>query len=145
MLGRAIFRKLQGERKQTKLLVNHTGRGLAVRILQLQVVLLTLICTAALLGWGWRFSQAACWGGVCAIIPFAIFARLAFALTGARAAQLTIRAFYLGEALKILTSLSLLVVGLAVLRLNAESLLISFALTLVPVWVGPLILKTTNK
>ena len=118
---------------------------MAERILQIQLGVLLLTFLVAWGGFGWEYGIAAAWGSLWAIIPFSIFARLAFAMTGARMAQITVRAFYLGEALKLLSGLTLLVIGLAILRLNAEPILISFVLTQVPVWIGPLFLITTKK
>lgn len=140
-----IMRGFQGERKQSKRLDNHAGKKLAERILQFQLMVLMLTSLVAWVGFGWEYGIAAAWGSLCAGIPFYIFARLAFAMTGARMALITVRAFYLGEALKLLSGLSLLVIGLAILRLNAEPILISFVLTQIPVWLGPLFLKTTKK
>lgn len=136
-----FLRCRQGNKKQPGSLVNTTGRQLAERILQLQLIVV-LICTLISFWVGWKHGLAASWGGLSACSSFVIFSRFAFYTTGARMSQLTVRAFYLGEALKIFTSLILLVVGLALLRLNAEPLLISFVLTQAPVWFGPILFKT---
>lgn len=145
MLINYLMRRRQGNNKQTNRLENHSGKRLAERILQIQLGVLLLTSLVAMAGLGWDYGKPAAWGGMCAVIPFFIFARLAFAMTGARMAQITVRAFYLGEALKLISSLILLVVGLAILRLKAEPLLISYVLTQIPVWLGPLFLKPTKK
>lgn len=145
MLLTLFLRGKRGDKKKSNRLENHAGKKLAERILRIQLGVLLLTATVAMVGFGWEYGLGAAWGSLCACIPFLIFARLAFVMTGARMAQLTVRAFYLGEALKLISGLILLVIGLAILRLKAEPLLISYVLTQVPVWLGPLFLKTTKK
>ncbi len=142
MLGRIFLRKKQAENKKSILLQIEIGKQLAERILQIQIIVVLLTSLVVWFVSDYINGIAAAWGGFSAIVSFRIFARLAFSISGARMAQLTVRAFYLGEALKLVTGLTLLVVGLAILRLQAEPLLLSFVLTLVPVWFGPLFLKT---
>ena len=141
MLSALILRDRKNGKSKSSSLVNLDGKRLAQKIIRLQLGVMLVLAVIAF-GFGWNYALGSLWGSLCSMIPFIIFAKLAFSMTGARMAQVTVRAFYLGESLKILSGLILLVVGLAIFRFKAEPLLISFALTMVPVWFGPLFLKT---
>ncbi|MCM2678117.1 ATP synthase subunit I [Echinimonas agarilytica] len=142
MLSSLLLKQQLGTKATRASLINAAGRRLAKTIILIQIIVIALACAVSLIGIGKNAAIAAFAGGISALVPYAIFAKLAFSLTGARMAQNTVRAFYLGESVKIFSSVIFLVVGLAIFRFNAELILIGYVIAMVPVWLGPLFLKS---
>lgn len=77
------------------------------RLLVAQLMICVLIALVLLLTWGRKEALSALLGGLVAIIPTALFARKLFRYQGARAARQIVKGFYVGEALKIVTTIGL--------------------------------------
>jgi ATP synthase protein I len=84
----------------------------------MQIILVALL---SLFFWIWKGSNAAysaILGGVTAILPNFYFARRLFVQTGAQAAKKIIRAFYRGEAIKLLLTAALCLLILKWIRVS---------------------------
>ncbi|GGA65319.1 hypothetical protein GCM10011369_03450 [Neiella marina] len=121
--------------------IQSAGLNLARTLVRAQLVVAVAIIALGL-GFGVQQAIAAGLGCSAALIPYTLFVYLAFAFSGARMAQATVRAFYLGEAIKIFSSVIILVVALLLFRPHAEWVMLAYGACMVPVWLGPLFLKT---
>nr|WP_019215647.1 ATP synthase subunit I [Legionella tunisiensis] len=72
-----------------------------------QLATSVVIALAFLLTFGTNEAISAILGGLVAVIPSALFAKKLFHHQGARAARQIVKSFYIGEALKILSSVIL--------------------------------------
>lgn len=112
----------------------------AARHMQLIQLAIALLCAAvAGMGFGMTAAWSALLGGAICIIPNGIFAHLALRHAGARAARQIARAFYLGEALKLILTGVLFALVLAALPVVAPAVLASFILCLQAQWFAPLL------
>lgn len=141
MFSFLLLREGRPASKRRMLPMQIAGLNLAKKLLRAQVVVAVAMTLLALV-LGPQQAMAVAMGCAAALIPYALFVYLAFAFSGARMAQATVRAFYLGEAIKIISSVVILVITLLLFRPYAEWVLVAFAVTMVPVWLGPLFLKT---
>ena len=124
--------------------LNAPARRAAQRLLLIQCAI-ALLCAGVALFWsGLAAAGSALLGGAICIIPNGIFAWLALRHAGARAARQIARAFYLGEALKLILTGVLFAAVLVLLPVVAPAVLVSFIVCLQAQWFAPL-LFTGNK
>nr|WP_302473904.1 ATP synthase subunit I [Legionella sp. PL877] len=83
-------------------------------------------------------AMSAMLGGLVAIIPAALFARKLFRYQGARAARQIVKGFYLGEALKILSSIILFILVFLLFSLDPIAFFFTYILVLMTHWFAPL-------
>lgn len=104
----------------------------------------TLLVAAVL--YGWRGPVSGCsglCGGLIAWLPNVYFAHKAFRFSGARAAQNIVRAFYAGEAGKLILTAVLFTLAFVVVKpLDAPALFGGFVLALSVGWFSPLLMRT---
>lgn len=81
-------------------------------------------------------------GGVAVFIGNSYFVYKAFSKSGANANKQVVKAFYLGETLKIVISISLLVIGFVSLVGNEIYVLMGYVMALLLQWITPAIVKT---
>lgn len=83
---------------------NQQGIYGARRLHRAQLILVILFTMLALVLSGKQLAVSALLGGMTSIVPSAIFARMVFAIQGARKARQIVNRFYKGEAIKIAMS-----------------------------------------
>lgn len=119
--------------------LNAPARKSARQLLLIQA-LIAVACALAAFGLsGSKAAASALLGGAVCIIPNGIFAWMALRHAGARAARDIARAFYLGEALKLILTGALFAFVLVALPVHAPAVLISFILSLQAQWFAPLL------
>lgn len=118
--------------------VTRSARTIAYRLVALQAAVVIIITL------GWRFSSAiaalsAFLGGAACVIPNFFFARYLFSTTSARAAKKIIKAFFLGELVKLALSAVLIVlVLLFVPVISLVPLIVGFAGAQFGFWLAPI-------
>ncbi len=80
-------------------------------------------------------------GGMIGVIPALVFAHKAFQYAGARQARQVVRAFYLGEALKLVLTLVFFILVFGLTTLNPKAVLSGYGVALVTHWVSLVIVK----
>ena len=140
MFGSFILREGRS-RSDSKRQMQEAGKRLGLTVVRIQLLVLAAMVSLAM-GFGMEQALSALMGSLASIVPFTLFVYLAFAFSGARLAQTIVRAFYLGEAIKITSSLLLLVLALLLFKTHAEWVLVAFVVTMIPILIGPLFLKT---
>lgn len=109
------------------------------RLLQIQLLISVLISLILLAIWGAKEAFSAMLGGLVVIIPSALFARKLFYYQGARAARQIVRGFYIGEALKILTSIALFALIFITCNITPFAFFFTYIVVLMNHWFAPLI------
>ncbi|MFA5959644.1 MAG: ATP synthase subunit I [Tatlockia sp.] len=109
------------------------------RLLEIQCIISAIIALVLLLAFGIQAAFSALLGGMVAIIPIALFARKLFYYQGARAARQIVKSFYIGEALKMLLSMTLFILVFTLLRINPLAFFITYIVVLMCYWFAPLI------
>lgn len=108
-------------------------------LIELQAVL-TGLCSLGFLTFSGKLQAlSAIIGGLIAIIPNMLFARKLFQYQGARAAGQIVKGFYLGEAIKFLSTLVLFALVFKYLRTYPLALFTTYILVLMTHWFSPLI------
>ncbi|ARU59603.1 MAG: F0F1 ATP synthase subunit I [Pseudomonadales bacterium] len=120
--------------------VSHIRRPPIERVIIVQVIVVAVVSLA----FGFRGEvsfYSAVLGGCIFVIPNAYFAFKAFAHNGARAAQQIVKAFYTGEAVKlILTAVAFTMVFVLVKPLDVFALFLTFFISLMTNWLTPWVL-----
>eukprot|EP01012_Entosiphon_sulcatum_P034519 TRINITY_DN43793_c0_g1_i1.p1 TRINITY_DN43793_c0_g1~~TRINITY_DN43793_c0_g1_i1.p1 ORF type:complete len:113 (+),score=8.38 TRINITY_DN43793_c0_g1_i1:44-382(+) len=83
-------------------------------------------------------AMSACLGGMVAIIPSALFAIKSFQYQGAKAARLIVKSFYLGEALKIISSALLFAMVFCLFKITPLVFFCTYTMVLMICWFAPL-------
>ena len=121
-------------------LVKRTRR-VAFRVVKIQLA--ALVVAAVFAGFIDRTTSLSVFvGGMICVIPASYFAFKAFSVVGAIQAQQVVKAFYLGEAVKLLLTVALFVVAFKWLPIAAPPLLIGYFITLCANWLATGLLKT---
>ena len=115
------------------------GFSAVKRLLKVQLLVSVLISLGLGLIFSKREALSAMLGGLVAIIPSALFARRLFRHQGARAAQQIVKGFYLGEALKILSSVFLFAMVFLLFRISPLAFFLTYIVVLMSYWFAPLI------
>lgn len=113
-----------------------SARAIAYRLVGLQALIVVIMAL------GWRISGptaalSALLGGAACVLPSFFFARYLFSTTSARAAKRIIKAFFLGELVKLALSAVLLVVVLLFIPVSLVPLLVGFAGAQFGFWLAP--------
>ena len=80
-------------------------------------------------------------GSLIVVLVNFVFATIVFRKSGAQAALEIKRAFAIGESVKLMLTILLLVIAFNVLPVHAGSLLIGFVVIVLSQWFAPLIIK----
>lgn len=109
------------------------------RLLKVQLIASVLISLVLGLIFGQKEALSAMLGGLVAIIPSALFARKLFRHQGAQAARQIVKGFYLGEALKIVSSVILFTLVFLYFKLTPLAFFFTYIVVLMSYWFAPLI------
>jgi len=122
--------------------INQAGKRLAKAIFQIQLGIWGIVSVIALVSWSKETALASSLGALTAIIPQRFLSLLAFAFGGARAARYSVRALQFGESVKMLLTMVMLILIFTFSGVEPRVVLLSYIIVMLPVWFGPLILKT---
>jgi ATP synthase protein I len=130
----------QNETNQVGYLKNTKRSIVRPPVMRLVVTQLMLTVTVGILFLtkGTTSAYSALLGGLIFALPNAYFAQKAFAHSGARSAQLIVKSFYMGEAVKlILTAVLFTIVFVSVKPLDVMALFLTFFVILMSNWLTP--------
>jgi ATP synthase protein I len=111
------------------------------RFLIVQLIVIGLATIITLLIYGLHEALSAWLGGMVAFIPFIIFAKKAFQYQGARAAKKIVKNFYIGEFLKIISSILLFILVFWWYKVAALVFFLTYIAVIVTHWFAPLFIN----
>ncbi|HFB63910.1 MAG TPA: F0F1 ATP synthase subunit I [Aeromonadales bacterium] len=119
------------------------GKKVAFKVVLYQFVAVVVVATITL---AIKFNVGLSFfiGGMINVVPAYVFAHKAFQYAGARQARQVVRAFYLGEALKLVLTIVFFIVVFMFTTLNPKWILFGYGVALVTHWVSLVILKNNN-
>ncbi|MBA2657282.1 MAG: ATP synthase subunit I [Tatlockia sp.] len=109
------------------------------RLLKTQLITSLLISLAFFIFSGKREGISALLGGLVAVLPSMLFANKLFRYHGARAAQQIVKSFYVGEALKILSTAILFSLVFIFYKVAPLAFFFTYIVVLMNFWFAPLI------
>lgn len=109
------------------------------RLLKTQLFTSILISLVFFLFFGKREGISALLGGLVASLPTVLFAKKMFHYQGARAAGQIVRAFYVGEVLKLLLTAALFTVVFLLYKIAPLAFFSTYIGVLMSYWFAPLI------
>ncbi|MBA2652928.1 MAG: ATP synthase subunit I [Tatlockia sp.] len=109
------------------------------RLIKTQLFTSVLISLAFLLLSGKKEGISAILGGLVAIVPSILFANKVFRYQGARAAREIVKSFYVGEALKILSTAVLFSLVFVFYKIAPLAFFFTYIVVLMNYWFAPLI------
>lgn len=118
------------------------GRKQAYKMVLLQLgISIALVLIGLLISW--QVSMSLGVGSLIVIVAHFVFATIVFRKSGAQAAEAVQKAFKIGESLKILLTIGLLIFAFTVLPVHPPSLLIGYVVIVLSQWFAPLIIKSS--
>ncbi|GLP97663.1 ATP synthase subunit I [Paraferrimonas sedimenticola] len=118
------------------------GRKSAYRMVGVQAIAVALVSLGFFVLLGKHAGVSALWGGIIVVLPNFIFATLAFAYSGARAADKVIKTFYWGEALKLMLTMALFSAAFITMKdIGFMPLFVCYICGLIVQWTAPLYFK----
>lgn len=118
------------------------GRKQAYKMVLLQLgISVALVLIGLLISW--QVSMSLGVGSLIVIVAHFVFATIVFRKSGAQAAEAIQKAFKIGESLKILLTIGLLIFAFTVLPVHPPSLLIGYVVIVLSQWFAPLIIKSS--
>ncbi len=117
---------------------NTCGFGSVKQLLKVQFIM-SLLISSGLLLYDKQEAWAALLGGIVAIIPSYLFAAKLFQSQGARAAREIVRGFYIGEALKIFSTIILFTLAFSLFKIAPLPFFTTYIVVLMMHWFAPLI------
>ena len=120
-------------------------RNYAFKLIAIQAAIVTILSLAFLLI-SFKNAYSFFLGGFSCVLPSIYFARKLFAYIGARMAKQAIRAFYLGELIKLLMVAILSILILNFIPINPFVYFTGFILAQVAFWLAPnfMLCRTTK-
>ena len=118
---------------------NQRGLKGARRFLVCQLGVTMLLASFAILLLGTTAAISAILGGTVSIVPNAFFARQSFRYHGAHAAKQIVNSFYLGEAVKIVLSITLFIVVFKFFKIVPLIFFAVYVVVQMVFWLAPLI------
>lgn len=118
---------------------NRNVRGVK-KLLAVQLLLCLLVTIVVLISFGEHQSLSALLGGLVAFLPSMLFARKCFRYQGARAARQIVRNFYVGEFLKIFSSILLFTLVFILYEVAPLAFFLTYIAILMTHWFAPLII-----
>lgn len=109
------------------------------RLLKAQLFTTALISLVFSLVVSKNHGISALLGGLVAIVPSALFAKSMFRYQGARAARQIVKGFYIGEALKILSTAVLFTLVFVLYKVAPLAFFFTYIVVLMTHWFAPLI------
>lgn len=110
------------------------------RLLTIQLVLCILVSLSVWLLLGRHQAVSVLLGGIVAWLPSAIFAKKFFHYQGASAAKKIVKSFYIGEFLKIISSVILFTLVFLLYEVNPLAFFLTYILVVFTHWFSPLII-----
>lgn len=104
-------------------------------LLAFQLIIIIIFSIFFWFGYGNEAGLSSLFGGIIAIFPNLLFALIYFRYSGAMAAKKVVQSFYLGEILKLLTTLILFTVVFQWSKLKALPLFVVYIVTLMTYWL----------
>jgi len=117
------------------------GYQQAKRLLMIQLVLVILVAAIGLLK-DFQISIALLSGGIVVLLSNLYFVRKAFSHAGAQETKQVLRAFYLGEAVKIMMLAGLIAIAFKLLPGFEIYVLVGYVIALLTQLLAPVIIKT---
>lgn len=94
---------------------------------------------------GKKEAASALLGGVVVILPSGLFAGKLFQHQGAQLARQIVKSFYLGEALKILSSVALFTLVFRLFKISPLAFFFTYIVVLMNHWFAPLIFANEQR
>ncbi len=113
----------------------------AKQLLLLQFVLVLIVASLGLLK-EFKIAVALLSGGITVIIANLYFVIKTFSHAGAQASKQVLRAFYMGEAVKIIILAGLIAIAFKLLPGFEVYVLVGYVVALLTQWLAPVIIKT---
>ncbi|KTD17945.1 ATP synthase subunit I [Legionella jordanis] len=110
----------------------------ARHLLLAQLAICLAVAFCLLLFFGKKEAISAFLGGVVFIIPSALFAGTLFRYQGARAARKIVKSFYVGEALKLLSTIALFTLVFMSFKIAPLAFFFTYIVVLMTHWFAPL-------
>lgn len=121
-------------------MANRSPHMAVIRRLLLFQMSIAVLFPLVMLPFGTNAALSAAAGGLASLIPNLYFAYRTFRYSGARSAQMILRSFYSGEAIKlVMTALIFAVVFKYLKTLNVAALFGGFIMVQMAVWLTPLL------
>ena len=121
-------------------MANRSPHMAVIRRLLLVQVLVAAVFPVVMLPFGTNAALSAAAGGLASLIPNLYFAYRTFRYSGARSAQMIVRSFYSGEAVKlVMTALIFALVFKYLKTLNVAAMFGGFIMVQMAVWLTPLL------
>lgn len=121
-------------------MANRSPHMAVIRRLLMVQLLVAVLFPLVMLPFGMNAALSAAAGGLASLIPNLYFAYRTFKYSGARSAQMILRSFYSGEAIKlVMTALIFAVVFKYLKTLNVAALFGGFIMVQMAVWLTPLL------
>ena len=117
------------------------GQKTALLIVATQASVVTLASMVALF-WGIDVAYSVLIGGLIHVLPSLYFAIKVFKHAGAQAARQVVRAFYLGETLKIVFTIGLFIVVFMWIPVVVSACLVGYVLSVLMQMTTPFVVKT---
>ncbi|BDM66196.1 ATP synthase subunit I [Shewanella sp. NFH-SH190041] len=117
------------------------GRWSAYRLVLMQAAIAGGTSFLFFVVWGVQFGWSAFAGAVIAVLPNFVFATLAFSHSGASSAGKVLKAFYWGEAVKLLLTIVLFSLVFIYMEVAFMPLFVCYSLALIVHWAAPLYFK----
>jgi ATP synthase protein I len=118
-------------------------RRVAFKVIGIQLIVVVAISLIAL-AIDFKTGYSVFVGGMVCVIPASYFAFKAFSVAGAQRAREVVKAFYLGEVIKLLLTVVLFIVAFKLLQVSPAPMLMGYFMTLVANWLATGFLKTEN-
>ncbi|WP_131781950.1 F0F1 ATP synthase subunit I [Legionella gresilensis] len=112
------------------------------RLLLVQLTVWAIIALGLLTALGKQAAFSAFLGGLVAFLPSVIFARKLFKYQGARAARQIVRSFYLGEFLKIISSIVLFTLVFIFFEVTPLAFFLTYIVVVMTHWFAPLLVDS---
>ncbi len=118
-------------------------RKVAFKVVGIQLVVAVIVSLIALLI-DFKTGFSVFVGGMVCVIPSSYFAFKAFSVAGAQKSREVVRAFYMGEVIKLLLTVVLFIVAFKLLPISPAPMLTGYFLTLLANWLATGFLRTEN-
>jgi len=115
------------------------------KLLIAQALLVLIIAGIAIVTLSKSAALSAILGGIVAIVPSLLFALKLFRHSGARAAREIVRGFYIGEALKIASSIALFTIVFIYYKVEPLIFFVTYIAVVMTHWFSPLIIDNQRK
>ncbi len=117
------------------------GRMTALRLVAAQAIVVALISTLCFVLWGEQLALSALMGGSVAVVPNLVFATLTFSRLWEKVTGSMVNAFYRGEAIKLMLTVTLFVLAFAVVKSDPRAVFGCYISALMVLWMAPLLFQ----